>query len=605
MTEQLRALNRLLGPRDRLLAGLLFLLILLCALLEVVGVAAVPAFIGVMIDPQAIRAAGLDSAADFIADIDTETGIIVGSSLLLAVFVVKTALLVLNFRYQVNFVSARRIDIAGRLIRAYMRAPYAFHLSRNTSELLRNIDREAEVIAYSVLAPLLEVTTRLVIVLAVLVFLFAVDPLVTVYWALLFGACGYVGTRLMGRKLKNAGLAEQRERQRFLQALNQAFGTVKEARVLNRESYFENRGIEALRGITEAMQFRLFSGKIIAPLTELIAVAGLLSLAALLMFSGRPADSIVVTLSLFVVGLVRLREAINASLYHLAGLRYNLVSVVPVAADLDRLEKEATPAPALGRPAPRRERILQDSIELRDLWHRYEDQDSPAIRDVNLQIPRGSVVGFVGGTGAGKSTLIDIILGLMPPERGQVLVDGRDIWAEGPAQWQSVIGYVPQSIFLMDDTVRRNIVLGLEDHEVDETALWRAVQRAQLEPFVARQRDGLDTVVGERGVRISGGERQRIGIARALYHDPEVLVLDEATSALDNETERAVVNAVQAVRGDRTIIMIAHRLTTVRNCDTLHFMEDGQIVTTGRYDELQAQNPAFRLMAQASSQPGD
>ncbi|MEM6974029.1 MAG: ABC transporter ATP-binding protein [Pseudomonadota bacterium] len=610
MMTQLRQLMMLLGKREKGIGALLLCLILVAALAEVIGVAAVPAFVGVMIDPGKLLEIGflqhlfdVEALVAWLRDSDKVETVIVGSAILVAIFAAKTAFLVLNFWLQVRFVSARRIEIASRLTRCYLNAPYSFHLERNTAAMLRNVDREAMIIAYAVMGALLEVATRVVILIAVLALLFVIEPWVTLFWMGLFGALGVAGTLLMSRRLKAQGQREQTNRKSFIQALHQGLGTVKEARVLNREAYFQASVDDRVRDIVEASRFKIFTGKTISPITELVAIAGLLTLASALLIIGRAPEAIAVTMSLFVVGLVRLRETMNASLFHLSNLRYNLVSIGPVFDDLMALEGEVgerQAARAEARKLPRRR--FEDKVELIDVWHRYAPDAPFSLRGIDITIPKGATIGIVGSTGAGKSTLLDILLGLMRPASGRVLVDGDSIFEPDPSPWQQTIGYVPQSIYLIDDTIRRNIALGLNDDEIDETALARAIRQAQLEDFMRRQPQGLDTVVGERGVRLSGGERQRIGIARALYHDPAVLVLDEATSALDNETERAVVDAVEAGRGRRTVIMIAHRLSTVRNCDRLYMLSEGALVGEGSFDDLLRDNPEFRQMAAPAAQ---
>ncbi|MFN3680302.1 ABC transporter ATP-binding protein, partial [Thermosynechococcus sp.] len=221
----------------------------------------------------------------------------------------------------------------------------------------------------------------------------------------------------------------------------------------------------------------------------------------------------------------------------------------------------------------------------------------PALCGVSLTIKQGEMVGLVGASGAGKTTLVDLILGLLEPCQGDIRVDGESIYTN-LAKWQRQIGYIPQTIYLSDDTLRRNIAFGLPEAQIDEVALWRAVEAAQLAEFVAGLPAGLNTVVGERGVRLSGGQRQRVGIARALYHNPSVLIMDEATAALDNQTEAGVMDAIQALSGEKTIIMIAHRLSTVMECDRLYFMAHGQVVAVGSYQELLQTSPDFRAMAQ-------
>lgn len=570
-------------------------LMIVGAFFEVAGVAAIPAFVSIMMSPDDL--ANLPVVGELMQPLAALEGteLVIWTALaLVVIYGLKNAFLVFNFRCQANYVTNRRNDLGCRLTEAYMQAPYTFHLGRNTSELLRNVDREINIIAYQVLGAVLEICTRAVILISVLILLLVVEPWITLFWMLIFGCIAALCLGSVSARLKRAGLEEQAQRKILVQALYQGFGCIKESRILNREGYFSERIGESIRRMSSVFKLKLFIGKAVSPITEFLAVTALLILAVSLVLLGRPTESIFATLSLFVVGLVRLRETTSAVITHMTALRYNYVSVAPVHADLTRLETRASEERQRSLPTPCG---LERKIELRDVWYRYNEGEGQAVREIDIEIPAGSAVGFVGSTGAGKSTLVDILLGLLEPQRGGVFVDGVDIREIGLGSWQRSIGYVPQSIYLLDDTIRRNIALGQEDEEVDEVALWTAIRAAQLEGFVSRQFEGVETVIGENGVRLSGGERQRIGIARALYHDPQVLVLDEATSSLDNATERAVVAAVEALRGQRTIVMIAHRLSTVRDCDRLYFLKGGKVEAEGSYAELKDSHEDFRLMA--------
>lgn len=597
MLDQLKKLISLLSPRDRRNGIILLVMMVTGAVLEVVGVAAVPAFVSAVVYPDKLaQFPVLYDTLQRLGITSTEDLVVWGAVALITVFAVKNGYLVMNYWIQLKYVTNRRMDFARRLTRAYMQAPFTFHIARNTSELLRNIDRESSIISYQVIGAILELLTHMLILVAVLVFLFIAEPWITFWWMLIFGAIGTVAVMSVSAKLKRYGLAEQQERKNFVQSLYQGFGSIKEARVLNREHFFARKIGNAVDAIAHVMRFKNFTQKAVGPVTEFTAIAGLLVIAAALVLLERPTESVLVTLSLFVVGLVRLRQTIGAAMTHLTALRYSIVSVDPIYEDLTTLEGREQPwlnLPPSKLPPPLR---LDKAIELEDIWYRHADAPDFALKGINLTIPAGSAVGFVGSTGAGKSTLVDLILGLLTPEKGCVKVDGTDV-RRNISAWQRSIGYVPQSIYLLDDTIRRNIALGLDDKDIDEEALKAAVRMAQLEGFVERQPKGLDEVIGEQGVRLSGGERQRIGIARALYHDPDVLILDEATSALDNATERAIISAVEALKGRRTIIMIAHRLTTVRNCDTLYFLKAGTIDAAGNFDELENRHADFRLMS--------
>lgn len=605
MSAQLKKLLWLLSARERRNAILLLGMMLIGAILEVVGVAAVPAFVGTIMDPGRLRAVpGAQTVVEALGLTTTLDYIVWGGLAMAAVFAAKNGFLVLNHYAQSRYVAGRQYALGRRLTEAYLQAPYTLHLERNTAELMRNVNREVSIVANQLIAAVLELCTRLLILIAVLVFLFVMEPLATLYWIAFFGILGAVGVAAVSGRLKRWGVQEQRAGRRLVQSLHQGFGGIKEAKVANRTAYFAGSIAAAIHDIASLNRNKQFAIRSVAPVIEFTAVVGLLALAAGLVLEGRSTESLVVTLSLFVVGLVRLREALTALTAHVASLRYNLVSVEPVYEDLRSFERRKASVPVVLSGTSAQNTSAQNTsaqkkfarIELRDVWYRYARDNDFALKGINVAIESGTAVGFVGSTGAGKSTLIDVLLALLEPERGGVFVDGVDIRESGIAAWQSNVGYVPQSIYLLDDSIRRNVAFGVADEDVDEVALQRAVSTAQLDRFVARQPQGLDTRVGERGVRLSGGERQRIGIARALYHDPGVLIFDEATSSLDSNTERAVISAVEALRGERTIIMIAHRLSTVRNCDMLHFLKDGRVEASDSYKGLQANHQEFRRM---------
>jgi ABC-type multidrug transport system fused ATPase/permease subunit len=294
---------------------------------------------------------------------------------------------------------------------------------------------------------------------------------------------------------------------------------------------------------------------------------------------GRTSDALVPTLALFAAAAFRLMPSVNRILSSLQSLRYG----VPVINTLNaELMPNSTPARTV-HAGPKG--VLHTSLGMRNVTYVYPSRHQPALSDVSFEVRRGETIGFIGASGAGKSTLVDVLLGLLVPSKGEVCVDGVDIHTK-LREWQDQIGYVPQTIFLTDDSLRRNIAFGLPDEAIDEAAIWRALRAAQLDAFVRELPHGAETVVGERGVRLSGGQRQRVGIARALYHDPDVLVLDEATSALDTPTETGVMQAIRSLHGAKTIFIVAHRFSTVEHCDRIYYLEHGRVVSTGSPAEL-------------------
>ncbi|WP_156032575.1 ABC transporter ATP-binding protein [Parvularcula oceani] len=592
MAASLRRLYSLLTPKDRRNGAILLCMMGVTAILDLIGVAAVPLFVATLVDPEqldrfpwlagALEARGLDDGSLRL--------ILFGAGVLVAVFLAKAIAQVTFGWFQTHYVSHRRAELAGRLIRAYLGAPYAFHLRRNTAELLRNVEKETAVIAYQVMNAVLRMMSRLLNLAAVTIPLLIIEPLLTGTFFGIFGVAAVVTLRFLSKKMRSWGLREQKERAGVTMAMMQGMGSLKEARIGAKEDYFAHRVYRSVWVISRSVALKKLTADIMPTLTEVIGILGLVGLILFLIGFGQQPDEIIVTLSLFAIVMVRMREAFGVLMGHYTSVRYNIMAVDPIYDDLTMLE--ALPPPPDAPRLPLREELVLDHIS-----YRYEGSDRKALDDITVRVPAGSAIGLVGATGAGKSTVVDILLGLLTPTEGRVLVDGKDVQAHGLRGWQKSLGYVPQTIYLLDDTVRRNIALGVEDSKIDEERLMAAVRTAQLEGFLSRQTDGLDTVIGEGGARVSGGERQRIGIARALYDDPEVLVLDEATSALDNATEAAITQGIEAMRGERTLIIIAHRLTTVRRCDRLYFLKDGKVEAEGDFESLRQKHRDFAEMS--------
>lgn len=601
MLEELKKLRCLLTRKHRWDILALLMLMIVSALLEVVGVGAIPVFVGMVAYPERIsELPHLQEVLDYVAiDRDSSTLLIWAVVLLVVVFAVKNAFLAFQYYWQLRFIHNRRASISRRIVGAYMHAPYSFHLRRNTAELIRNSNMEANIVATQVIGPLLEIATRGLILIAVLGFLLAVEPLVTLGWLAIFGIATTLLIGALNGAVRRYGLLEQTNRQMVLQALGQAYAGIKAIRVLNREGFFARKIDASVTKLAAALRFKQFVSLLMKPVTEFIGVVGVFAIAIALVLLGRQTESIVITLTLFIVALARFREAFSAIAAQYTTLRHSFVAITPICDDLIALEAR-TPREDGAEEAPNAPPLsFKRQLELSDVWHSYEGAARPALAGVSLTIKAGSSIGLVGGTGSGKSTLVDILLGLLEPEKGRVVVDGVEIKGHRVAEWRRCVGYVPQTIYLMDDTIRNNIALGLEPEEIDEGAVLQALRAAQLEDLIRQLPQGLDALVGEQGVRLSGGERQRLGIARALYNNPEVLVMDEATSSLDSITERQVTSAVERLKGRRTLITVAHRLSTVRNYDELHLLDAGRIVASGSYGHLLESSREFLDLASA------
>ena len=380
----------------------------------------------------------------------------------------------------------------------------------------------------------------------------------------------------------------------MIKALNQGLGGIKDARVLNREEEFIDKFRIETYESSKLKTYIKFIQQIPRPVVETTAVLGMLAVAVLLVWQERSMGAIIPILTLFAMATVRLMPSVQQLVSNYTNLRYNMVSLEPLYNDLKELQEYN--AKFLEDRNSNQSLELDEQIEIRNVSYRYPQGDVQALSEVSLTIPKGKAVAFVGASGAGQTTIVDLILGLLEPEEGKILVDGHPI-NNSISAWQKNIGYIPQSIYLADESLRSNIAFGLPEAKVDDSKVWEAIRLAQLETMMNNLPRGLDTIVGEHGTRLSGGQRQRVGIARALYHNPKVLIMDEATSALDNITEKQITSAIESLRGERTLIMIAHRLTTVKNCDKLYFMEEGRIIQEGSYNNLVDSNIKFREMA--------
>jgi ATP-binding cassette subfamily C protein len=565
------------------------------AVMEVIGIGMIPAFVAIVADPEMVMEISWLQSLFVMLQITTARDLILwGSVALLGIFIIKSIYIITFNYFEAHFIFRRRYIISHRLMRAYMQAPYVFHLQRNTAELLRNISSEVEVFINNVVSTLLKMARELVMALAILIFLFVMEPLIT----LLVISLSVVGAGtfilLNKKKMKEYGQEEQDRRAKMIKALNQGLGGIKDARVLNREEGFiEKFRIETYES-TNLKAYIRFIQQIPRPVAETTAVLGMLLVAVLLILQDRSMAAIIPILTLFAMATVRLMPSIQEILSIYAGLRYNMVSMEPIYADLKELE--GYNARFNQDRKSKRKLKFNKGIQIKNLSYHYPNSTEKALDRISLNIKKGEAVAFVGSSGAGKTTIVDVILGLLEPSQGEIYVDGINI-AENLSAWQRNLGYIPQSIYLADESLRSNVAFGLPEAEMDDAKVIRAIKLAQLETMIERLPNGLDTIVGEHGTRLSGGQRQRLGIARALYNNPNVLVMDEATSALDNITEKQIIDAIESLKDDHTLIMIAHRLTTVKNCDKLYFMEEGAIVQEGSYYDLVDSNIKFREMA--------
>ena len=593
----LRQAYALLSPSHR--RGLLVLatLMLLSAIFEMAGIASIMPFMSMVADPGIVdhnhwlsltyHRFGFDSPRSFMIFL----GFVVLEVLFLSNLIAAlTVWSILRF----SFTAGR--DLAQKMFSVYLNHPYVFFLNRNSSELVQNTLFEMGRTVNNVLIPLLTILARSTIALSILILLFSVNPsLALVAGTLLGGAYGlvYFGVR---KTLARSGQEISRENARRTQVAYETFGGIKDIKILGREKTF----FDLFQKPVERYALLQAQTQMISLLPryalETMAFGGIIGIVLYLLSTGENLSTTLPLISLYALAGYRLMPALQQIFANWSTVRFNISAVERISRDIEALpenaQKQEVPPPATRRLS------LQTAIELDRVTFHYPGREEAVLDDLSLVIPARTSIGLVGSTGSGKTTTLDILLGLLEPTGGSLKIDGQPVNRTNVRQWQATIGYVPQQIMLLDDTVLKNIAFGIPEQEIDRDKVVQAATLAHLHDFVTSDlREGYDTPIGERGVRLSGGQRQRIGIARALYHEPSVLVLDEATSALDNITENVIMEALNTLARDKTVIMVAHRLTTARECDTIVVLDRGRVVDSGTYDALLERNDFFRMLA--------
>jgi ABC-type multidrug transport system fused ATPase/permease subunit len=571
----LRKIRYLLTPAERSSAVVLLGLMIIGMVLEMLGIGLViPAIALLMQDDLAVR---YPVVAPVLARLGNPSpqALIVGAMLgLSCAYLAKNLFLTFFAWRQMRFAFGVQAHLSQLLFTTYLRQPYTFHLQHNTAQLIRNTINEVQQLWLLVLLPGMVILSEGMVLLGIASLLLVVEPLGALIVVLVLSIATWGFHRWTRAHITAWGEARQYHDGLRIQHLQQGLGGAKEVKLLGREGDFlaqyHVHNVQSAR----MGQFQSTLQQLPRLWLELLAVLGMTTLVLTMLAQGRDMSNVVPTLGLFAAAAFRLMPSVNRVLSAVISFRYGLPVINTLHEELKLFIPEPVAQDNNGTPAFERE------IYLTNIIYAYPNASVPALNGLSITIQKGESVGFFGPSGSGKSTLVDVVLGLLTPNAGKVLVDGQDI-QQNLRAWQDQIGYVPQFIYLTDDTLRRNVAFGLPNEQIDDGAVNRAIKAAQLEEFVAGLPDGLETIVGEQGVRLSGGQRQRIGIARALYHDPLLLVLDEATSALDTATERSVMDAVCALRGDKTLIIVAHRLSTVEQCDRLFRLELGRVADEG------------------------
>ncbi|HBZ61607.1 MAG: ABC transporter ATP-binding protein/permease [Ilumatobacteraceae bacterium] len=574
MIETVKIVWRLFTRSDRIAFIRIVFMVIIGMFLETVSLGIVVPIIGIL--TQDNYQEKYPWIVDLFGSLSREELISAVMVAMVFIYIVRSLFLFWSLWIQKGFSASVSGRLSQSLFSIYLRQPYMFHLQRNSSTLMRNAKNATSVVTCGV-DPFLVLLTDGLVAIAMFSLLIYVEPIGTLAVLLVFGVSTLLFQRLTRRRIDNWGYRVDYHETKILQHLQEGFGGAKDVKILGRENEFLSQHEKHLG---ESIRInRIYNVILTLPRSfmEIITIVGLCLLVVSMVVRDRPLSDIVPILGLFAAAAFRVMPSINRLLMATQTLIFNRSIIASVYRDFLLDSPEVNSA--------QRVEPFAKQLELKDVSFKYPTAATPSLQDVSLVVKRGEAVGFVGPSGAGKSTLVDVILGLFAPTSGVVSVDGSDVH-QNLRNWQNQIGYVPQAIYLTDDTLRRNVAFGLNDENIDDDLVREAIHLAQLQEFVSTLPDGLETVVGERGVRLSGGQRQRIGIARALYHKPSVLVLDEATSSLDTPTEHGVMQAVQALQGSKTVIIVAHRLSTVEYCDRLYRIEDSRITEEGTFAEV-------------------
>ena len=576
-TETLRAdqmIWRMLKKSERRGLGMILVLMLVGAVLEMFSLGLVVPIVGLLVNPDYIDR--VPFVRSLFGELTTTQYVLGAMGLLVVVYILKTIFLIWKTWTQRGFSNAVTARIAQDLYENYLRQPYPFHLERNSAVMIRNSQSSARLMD-GVIDPLLLIASEFLVSGGLFILLLMLEPVGSLSAIVVFGTFSLIFRRFTSRRITNWGEAQNFHNGMIIQHLQQGFGGVKDVKILGREDYFIAGYNRDLAGNAYVQRRYAVAQTLPRFGMELLTIICLGLLVSLMVLSNKALGDILPVLSLFGAAAFRLLPTLSQVINSFMSININRPIVNNLYNDLSLQIPVTT--------TDQKSRKLLDRIDVEGLSFSYARTTRDALNNVSISIRRGEAVGLIGSSGSGKSTLVDILLGLLEPTEGRVCIDGHDI-QDNLRGWQDQIGYVPQSIFLTDDTLRRNVAFGLPKDKIDDDSVKSAIRSAQLEEFVASLPDGMETVVGERGVRLSGGQRQRIGIARALYNNPDVLVLDEATSSLDTETEHGVMQAVRALQGDKTVIIVAHRLSTVEYCDRLYRLENARIVDEGTFSEV-------------------
>lgn len=543
-------------------------------ILELVGVSAVIPFISVIGYPEKMRENKLIAQIISIFKIQDVSVIVIilgiGISL---IYIVKSVFALYVTHKQIRFSYHGQRDLSNKLLKAVILQNYSYHKQKNTADIMRDVKTDVAMFYVSILN-ILQLISEVFISLTIVVYLAITDSIITFGVICCLIVIFFFFAKYYKSNIAVCGYLRRESESKLTKDLLQALGGIKEIKVTNKEEYFLGKFYAHNGQFADSSSKYVFMTSLSKPVVEAVVVSVLMVIIAIEFYLGIQSDKFITTLAVFAMALFRLLPSVNKISSYLGCIVTNIIVIDNIYSNLKALESIDLQN---GIVAKADDIIFTKVLSLKNISFSYDDSTDKVLEDISIDIMKNESVAFIGPSGAGKSTLADIILGLLDIKQGQILVDNIPI-NNNLSGWHNIIGYIPQTIYLLDDTIRNNVAFGVEESMIDDNEVMEAIQKAQLQDVILNNACGLDTVIGENGVRLSGGQRQRIGIARALYRKPEVLVLDEATSALDQDTERAVMETVDFLHGKMTLIIIAHRISTIKNCDVVYEVKDKKVV---------------------------
>lgn len=558
-----------------------FVCMFIGSFLEMLGVSVLAPMVGVILLPQELLQDPDKQWLWQLLRIDGTTKLVLlVSGGTIAIYILKNAYMSFLSYYKNLFFRKVDQETSMRLMNSYLSRDYTFHINTNSTVLLRSIIYDITGIS-STLTSVFTIIMECMSTLLIIIVLFVTDCVMALTLGISAAFALLIVILVFHRNMRRQGQNSLGYHQRCIKAVNEAFNGIKDVLVTGRQDYFAQSYEEAVTGKNKANAIKNFASECPAYVIEGICIVTFIAMLCAKSLTGQDGAEFISNAATFAMAAFRILPSVgkitnnyNIIVYYRATMNDVYKNICEVQAEAEKAAADSTSAI---EEKPETANEFRQELRLQQVSWRYPGAERDVIKNLDMMIPKGQAVGFIGASGAGKTTLADMILGLLPTQTGAIYMDDIDI-REIPGTWNHTIGYVPQSVYLTDDTIRNNVAFGIERDKIDEKAVWEALEQAQLKEFVKGLPDGLDTIVGERGVKFSGGQRQRVAIARALYYNPEIIVLDEATSALDNETESAVMDAIESLQGHKTLIIVAHRLTTIKNCDAVYEIADGKAV---------------------------